>query len=341
VGRAANYFAAAIFLAAKIRIHTVLRACSTNYDLVLQLAPFLQLAEWNHFREKGECGMPSNLPTYTNQVENGDDYMVSFCLDFFNKRLRVDDYLGNVDAICKRITEIAKENNLTKVFIKSREDDWQTFLSKGCMLEGIYKGYFNGRDAYCMALYDDLERRTSDYWMEEDQILEQVLALPLKSGRPMVPEHYTLRIARTEDAERLSVLYDQIFQTYPTPMNNPLYVEKTMREGTIYYLVESPDQLISAASAEINTVYANAEMTDCATLPAYRNQGLMRLLMHALEDELITRNITNAYSLSRALSFGMNAVFFQMGYRYYGRLTKNCDIYDKFEDMNLWTKMLK
>ena len=63
--------------------------------------------------------------------------------------------------------------------------------------------------------------------------------------------------------------------------------------------------------------------------------------MHALEDELIARNITCAYSLSRALSIGMNAVFFQMGYRYYGRLTKNCDIYDKFEDMNLWAKMLK
>lgn len=319
----------------------VLRARYTNRGLGLQLASFLQIAEWSHFREKGECWMPNNLPTYTNQVEKGDDYTVSFCLDFFNKRLRVDDYLGNVVSICKRIAEIAKANALTKVFIKSREDDWQTFLSKGCMLEGIYKGYFNGRDAYCMALYDDLERRTSDYWMEEDHILKQVLALPLKPGRPLVPEQCTLRIARTEDAERLSVLYDQIFQTYPTPMNDPSYVEKTMREGTIYYLVESPHQLISAASAEINTVYANAEMTDCATLPAYRNQGLMRLLMHALEDELIARNITCAYSLSRALSFGMNAVFFQIGYRYYGRLTKNCDIYDKFEDMNLWAKMLK
>ncbi|WP_261300678.1 putative beta-lysine N-acetyltransferase [Paenibacillus andongensis] len=285
--------------------------------------------------------MPSHLPTYTNQVENGEEYKVSYCLDFLNKRLRVDDYLGNVDAICKRIVDIAKANALTKVFIKSREDDWQTFLSKGCMLEGIYKGYFNGGDAYCMALYDDLERRTSDYWMEEDQILKQVQTLRLKPDRPLVPAHCTLRIARMEDAEQLAVLYDHIFQTYPTPMNDPLYVEQTMREGTIYYLVETPDQLISAASAEINTVYANAEMTDCATLPAYRNQGLMRLLMHALEDELIARNITCAYSLSRALSFGMNAVFFQMGYRYYGRLTKNCDIYDKFEDMNLWTKMLK
>jgi putative beta-lysine N-acetyltransferase len=227
------------------------------------------------------------------------------------------------------------------MFIKSREVDWHTFLSKGCILEGIYKGYFNGNDAYCMAMYDDLARRTSDYWLEEDLILQQVLSLPLKPDRPLVPSNMMMRLARLEDAEQLSQLYSHIFQTYPTPMNDPMYVAKTMREGTIYYLVESQDQLISAASAEINSVYANAEMTDCATLPTYRNQGLMRLLIHALEAELVARQITCAYSLSRALSFGMNAVFYQMGYRYYGRLTKNCDIYDKFEDMNLWTKSLK
>ncbi|KRF04881.1 beta-lysine acetyltransferase [Paenibacillus sp. Soil766] len=264
-----------------------------------------------------------------------------FCLDFTNKRLRVDDYSGKIDVIYTRVVEIAKTHALTKVFIKSREVDWQSFLSKGCMLEGIYKGYFNGNDAYCMAMYDDLARRTSDYWLEEDQILQQVLTLPVKFDRPLIPSSMTMRLARLEDAEQLSLLYSHIFQTYPTPMNDSMYVEKTMREGTIYYLIELQDQLISAASAEINSVYANAEMTDCATLPAYRNQGLMRLLIHALEDELIARQVTCAYSLSRALSFSMNAVFYQLGYRYYGRLTKNCDIYDKFEDMNLWTKSLK
>ncbi|NOV02932.1 putative beta-lysine N-acetyltransferase [Paenibacillus planticolens] len=284
--------------------------------------------------------MPNDLPAYSNEIEHGDDYTVSFCLDFMNKRLRVDDYHGNVNAICARIAGLAQKHALTKVFIKSREEDWQTFLGKGGMLEGIYKGYFRGKDAYCMAFYWDLERRSSDYWMEEDRILQQVLALPSKPDRPAVPEHFTLRLARIEDSESLSHLYGQIFQTYPTPMNDPGYVAKTMRDGTVYYLVESQDVLISAASAEINTVYANAEMTDCATLPAFRGQGLMKLLMHALEEELIARRIICAYSLSRALSFGMNAVFYQMGYGYYGRLTKNCDIYDKYEDMNLWAKAL-
>ena len=122
--------------------------------------------------------MPGDLRYYTNQVEHNSDCHISYCLDFFNLRLRVDDYEGNIDSICRRIAQVAQTHALTKIFIKSREDDWQTFLSKGCMLEGIYKGYFRGSDAYCMALYYDLERRTSDYWMVEDQIMNQVLALP-------------------------------------------------------------------------------------------------------------------------------------------------------------------
>lgn len=284
--------------------------------------------------------MPEDRTYYTNQVESGTDYSAQLCVDFFNKRLRVDDYRGNVDSLCVRICELAGEHALTKVFIKARENDWQCYLSKGYMLEGIYKGYFKGDDAYCMALYFDLERRTSDYWMEEDRILNEVLRLPLKADRPEAPEQFSLRRACEKDAERLAGLYNEIFQTYPTPMTDPSYIKKVMAEGTIFYLIEQAHRPISAASAEINEIYANAEITDCATLPTFRKHGLMGQLIHALEDELLSRNIRCAYSLARALSFGMNAVLAQMGYRYYGRLTKNCDIYDKFEDMNLWVKML-
>lgn len=282
--------------------------------------------------------MPKNL-YYINQVETENGCTIHYCLDAFNKRLRVDDYEGNTDSLFERACGIAEQHALTKLFIKSRQEDWETFLSKGCMLEGIYKGYFDGRDAYCMAYYLDLERRTSDYWIEEDRILKQVLELPLRPDRPTAADGAQLRMAAPDDAEALAALYGRIFKTYPVPMHDPSYVEKAMREGTVFYVIEQSGELVSAASAEINTVYRNAEMTDCATLPSHRGKGHMRLLLHALEDELAGRNIRCLYSLSRALSFGMNAVFRQIGYRYCGRLTKNCDIYDKFEDMNLWVKL--
>jgi len=278
---------------------------------------------------------------YRNSVVSGENWAMRACLDFYNKRLRVDDYSGsNLGGMLERIGRIAEEHDFTKIFVKTRASDWPTLLSLGYMLEGVYKGYFRGEDAFCMALYRDLERRTSDYWIEEDGILTQVLRLPEKPETPAVPDGCVLRKATSNDADRLAALYAGIFRTYPTPMHDPAYIADAMEEGTVFYLLEEQGRLISAASAEINEEYRNAELTDCATLPEHRGGGLMRLLIHALEDELVSQGIDCAYSLSRALSFGMNAVFHQMGYTYGGRLTKNCDIYDKFEDMNLWTKAI-
>ncbi|REE68776.1 beta-lysine acetyltransferase [Paenibacillus taihuensis] len=303
---------------------------------------------------------PSNTNRYYSVVtENGNEYgngngndnsdgsgegvsnsKLQLFLDFFNKRLRIDDYTGDVESVCRRAAEVAQEHGFTKIFIKSREDDWMAFLSRGYMLEGIFKGYFHGRDAYSMAIYTTLERRTSDYWMEEDEILRQVSALQEKPERDAVSAPYVLRRAAASDAGGLAALYGQVFQTYPTPMNDAAYIRQVMEEGTVFYVVVDDGKLISASSAEINSVYGNAEITDCVTLPAYRGKGLMRLLIQSLEEELQQRGILALYSLSRALSFGMNAALFQLGYVYNGRLTKNCDIYDKFEDMNMWCKQL-
>ncbi|SEO95813.1 putative beta-lysine N-acetyltransferase [Paenibacillus sp. OV219] len=284
---------------------------------------------------------PNTNRYYSVVTENGDEGLsLQLFLDYFNKRLRIDDYTGEADLVCRRAAEVAQEQAFTKIFIKARSDDWMAFLTHGYMLEGIFKGYFHGCDAYSMACYTDLERRTSDYWMEEDQILRQVLALEKKLERDTVPASFVLRPAVGTDADELAALYGQVFQTYPTPMNDPAYIRHVMDEGTVFFVVVDDGKLISASSAEINSVYHNAEITDCVTLPAYRGKGFMRLLIQSLEEDLRKRNILALYSLSRALSFGMNAALFQLGYEYTGRLTKNCDIYDKFEDMNMWCKQL-
>lgn len=283
---------------------------------------------------------PSTNRYYSVVHESENEYSLQLFLDTFNKRLRIDDYTGNVESICRRASEVAREHAFTKIFIKSRKEDWMAFLSRGYMLEGIFKGYFHGSDAYSMACYTDLERRTSDYWTEEDLILRQVLDLVKKPDRDTVPAQFVLRPAVETDADELAALYGQVFQTYPTPMNDPAYIRHVMDEGTLFYVAQDDGKLISASSAEINPVYRNAEITDCVTLPAYRGKGFMRLLIQSLEEELLQRNILALYSLSRALSFGMNAALFQLGYEYNGRLTKNCDIYDKFEDMNMWCKQL-
>jgi beta-lysine N6-acetyltransferase len=113
-----------------------------------------------------------------------------------------------------------------------------------------------------------------------------------------------------------------------------------MEEGTVFYVIETNDKIVSAASADINNKLVNAELTDCATLPEYRKHGFMKVLLMRLEQELIERGIYCSFSIARSLSYGMNACFHQLGYQYTGRMLNNCYIYDKLEDMNVWVKDL-
>ncbi|BAU29927.1 N-acetyltransferase YodP [Aneurinibacillus soli] len=165
-----------------------------------------------------------------------------------------------------------------------------------------------------------------------------MLRLPYRINKEVLPHGYTVRAACVADAAALAQLYGAVFQTYPTPMNESAYIRKVMEGGTIFYVAENAGRIVSAASAEVNRTYHNAEMTDCATYPEHRQYGLMRHLIRALEEDLRHHHLYCVYSLARSLSFGMNAVFHQLGYTYSGRMANNCNIYDKLEDMSLWVK---
>lgn len=283
--------------------------------------------------------MTANEPIYAyNRIEAGADFWMDVCLDPFNARLRVDDYRGAVGSVCRRIQEIAALYAFTKNIVKARAEHIPQFLAHGYMIEAVFYRYFNGSDAYGMTLYTSGARRTSLYWLAEDEDLRRVLQLPYRMEKEDLPSGYTVRAASAADAEALAQLYDTVFQTYPTPMNEAAYIRKVMEAGTIFYVAENAGRIVSAASAEVNGTYHNAEITDCATYVEHRKYGLMRHLVRALEAELRQRHLYCVYSLARSLSFGMNAVFHQLGYMYSGRMANNCNIYDKLEDMSVWVK---
>ncbi|MGM7701324.1 putative beta-lysine N-acetyltransferase [Pseudalkalibacillus sp. Hm43] len=269
------------------------------------------------------------------RVITSTDFTVDVSLDFFNERLKIEDYRGNVDSIHKQIMRLLADNPFSKVIVYSRQEDWKNFLSLGYQFEALFSGYFSGNDAYSMALFTENARRTSDYWVYEDETLQQVQEVERTLDVPTAA-HYKIRKAEATDAYALSELYQAVFEIYPTPMNDPKYIEKLINQDSIFYVAEFDGKIVSAASADINTTYHNAELTDCATLPDHRKKGLMKILIAKLECELKEKQIYCAYSIARALSFGMNAVFHQRYYQYKGRFTKNCNIYNKLEDMNLW-----
>ena len=279
-------------------------------------------------------------PAYETKSIKTLDYSVLLYLDFFNERLRVDNYRGNMSMILQELNEILDKNSFTKVIFFARPEHWQQLLAKGFELEAIIKGFFNGTDNYVMTCYKEIERRTNKYWIQEDTILQTIQEKKQNRMEAMIPDHYHFRKATSSDAKKLAELYSRVFAIYPTPMNVPEYVKRMIEAGTIFYIVESNKQIVSAASADINQLFHHAELTDCATLPEHRKYGLMKKLLIHLEADLKNSRIFCAFSIARALSFGMNAAFYQLGYQYNGRLTNNCYIFDKLEDMNVWVKDL-
>lgn len=280
--------------------------------------------------------MASNTAKSINILES--QFALNVYCDPFNKRIRVDDYRGNVLKVLKRTEMLAKEWKAEKTIIKGRQEDFYIFIEKGYLLEGSIDRYFLGSQCYLFTKYYSAERRSNIYHIEEDQTIHDIYNLTKTPNIEKPPKQYKLRKASEHDAKKLALLYERVFEIYPTPLNNHEYIKKTMKEGTIYYVYEIDGEIVSASSADINTFYKNAEITDCATLPHHRKFGLLKSLIVSLEEELASIGIFCVYSIARALSFGMNAALFQLGYHYRGRLTNNCYIFNKLEDMNVWVK---
>ncbi|WP_442594191.1 putative beta-lysine N-acetyltransferase [Neobacillus sp. D3-1R] len=261
-------------------------------------------------------------------------------VDPFNKRIRIDDYYGNLQAIIEYAEKLIKEKKLEKLIFKGRKEHFQAFIQQGYILEAQIDHYFLGSNAYFFTKYFDSQRMENSHWITEDQIIHSINGMALSAETIHPPQEYHLKKVEAEDAENLAQLYQQVFQIYPTPLHDPEYIKKTLVEGTIYYCFYGNGKIVSAASAEVNQTYRNAELTDCATLTEHRKHGFMKILLKKLEQDLYKQGIYCSYSIARSLSFGMNAALHQLGYEYRGRLRNNVFIYDKLENMNVWVKNL-
>lgn len=265
---------------------------------------------------------------------------ITLTMDPFNKRVRVDDYLGHFTSCVEEALLAADEISAEKLIFKVRMENVMDLLNKGFLYEAMINEFYLGSDCHFLVKYFSVERRTSEHWIKEDEIIQNVAALPKHVSLSNPPQEYEVRKATTAHATMLAELYRTVFEVYPTPMNDPEYIRKCIKGDTVFYMYMYDGKIVSAASAEIDRVYHNAEITDCATLPEHRQFGLMKHLIVKLEEELLAQEIYCVYSIARALSFGMNAALYQQGYEYRGRLANNCYIFDKLEDMNMWVKKI-
>jgi putative beta-lysine N-acetyltransferase len=276
----------------------------------------------------------ANLPSTVTKEVTTDKATVSVYTDTFNKRIRIDDYAGELNEVLQIINQQTPDW-VEKLIVKSRVQDVPFFIAHGFSCEAFIKGYFAGDDVYFVTMYFSARRERSEKRDEEQSIIQKLITDKTKSE---VPSTEGVNVATISQANELARLYKQIFKVYPTPLHKEAHIMKTMQEGTLYVYIKIDHQIVSAASAEINSKYKNAELTDCATVPQAEGKGHMKKLLFFLEQKLRADGITCYYTIARSESFSMNKAFAQLGYTYGGRLINNCVIYFGLEDMNVWYK---
>lgn len=265
---------------------------------------------------------------------------VNLYVDYVNSRLKILDYTCISENILGEITDYTANEKLGKILSICRIGVLKPFRESGFVVEGTIPGYFKGEDAYCVSYYLDTNRQISKQEQVENNILHDCVSSPgsFISG---IDENIFIRDANIKDIPQMITLFKEVFKTYPSPIFSASYLENILNTKTLFKVVDIEGKIISIASAEMDTLNLNAEITDCATYPGYRGKGLLTNLMYQLERTLKEKGFYTLYSLCRAIEPGINKALSKLQYRYTGRLINNCNICGGFEDMNIWIKRLK
>ncbi|MDT8334446.1 MAG: putative beta-lysine N-acetyltransferase [Desulfurivibrionaceae bacterium] len=240
-----------------------------------------------------------------------------------------------------RIEALAAENGYGKIFAKVPVRWMTLFAEAGYTSEALVPFFFGGReDCHFMTRYHD---RSRSFEPEQGKIAAVIGLARQEAAAPQQPPAgtYEIRRCRPADCTAMAGLFEKVFESYPFPVHDPSYIDRTMAANVDYFGVwDRKGRLLALASAEQDRSENNVEMTDFVTVSSHRRQGLAQLLLEVMEEDMRKRGIAVAYTIARAKSIGINKTFANAGYIYGGTLINNTQICGRLESMNVWHKQL-
>lgn len=249
---------------------------------------------------------------------------------------------SDMPGIITRINNLVALHNYSKVFVKISNKEKKKFQENGYHTEARIPGLFNGiDDGLFMSRFYHKDRLIDHDADRVKKVLDTAYVKAERRHFVCLPAGFTCRLAETTDCDQMSELYQKTFTSYPFPIADQGYLVKTMEQNVLYAGIWKGHQLLALASADIDYLNSNAELTDFATNQDWRGHGLANLLLQCLEKTLQRLEIKTTYTLARATSYGMNICFSQNGYLHNGTLVKNTQIAGGLESMNVWHKHLE
>lgn len=259
-------------------------------------------------------------------------------VDLTSKRVKIVDTNNiNVQNL-KRIIHYASKQHLRKVICNCDIKSSEIFSDAGFKSEGKIDGFFKGEDAYCMSYFIHSDREVCSNFIEKNLLIKKCLDIKNTFSTGHSNLNYKIRTANKNDIKEMVKLFSTVFSTYPTPIYDETFLRESMDKKVIYKVAVYDGKIISIASADMDKENLNAEITDCATYPAYGGNGILSNIIHSLECDLKSKGFMTLYSLCRAINPSINYVLSKHNYTYTGRMVNNCTICGTFEDMNIWVK---
>ena len=237
------------------------------------------------------------------------------------------------------LVDLAEREGYTKIFAKVPASARNPFLDRGYVEEAKVPGLFRGReDGSLLSLFLDPARSRDSRSFGE--VLAAARAATANGCIRPLPPGALCSPASPEDAPALAALYRDVFATYPFPIHREEYILETMEHGVRYFCVRIGGVIASVSSAEMDPGEEHVEMTDFATRPECRGQGLSGHLLRCMEAAMRSAGMKTAYTIARATSFPMNLTFARAGYAYGGTLINNTGICGGVESMHVWYRPL-
>ncbi len=113
-----------------------------------------------------------------------------------------------------------------------------------------------------MAGYVQPRRGLSSSLTAERTLLADVMHKEYQKAQP--PQGFTFRKASPDNTRDMTLVFRKVFATYPSPVYQPVYLVKRMKNGDKFWLALINGQLAATATAEIDYSNSRAEMTDFA-----------------------------------------------------------------------------
>ncbi|MFA6808486.1 MAG: putative beta-lysine N-acetyltransferase [Eubacteriales bacterium] len=255
-------------------------------------------------------------------------------------------YLMKIDQsdfpeIIQILDDLAKVNGYTKIFAKIPYLFKEAFIKSGYGIEATIPGFYKGvEDVIFMGKYFSEERAR----LKESNKIKEIIDISCTKDKIEkqieLGEEYHFHLCDKNDVLQMCKVYRAVFETYPFPISDEKYIEKTMNENFIYFSIKHKEKIVSLASTEMDYTSKSVEMTDFATLHKYRGKGFSIQLLGKMEEEMRLKNFYMAFTIARSISYGINITFSKLNYKYGGTLINNTNISGDLESMNVWYKIL-